>query len=103
MQSESGRRFDSSKRHAKGRRGFPLINLITVNFSRKKTPKHADISPGIEEKIQNEKPNKEYCLKGGFATVLETRILCFPEVNWLKCYTHHGAITQMWLHIDFLI
>lgn len=69
------------------------MNLIPENFGKKENPKHADTSPGMEEKMQNDRENRRYCLKGDFSTILETQILAFSEVNWMKCYTLLGKLS----------
>lgn len=58
-----------------------------------KTWKHADISPGMEEKGQNGRENRVCCLQGDFSAILETQILSFPEVNRKKCCTHRGKLS----------
>lgn len=45
-----------------------------------KSKKHTHVSPGMEEKMQNERENRRYSLKGDFSAILETRIL-FPSLN----------------------
>jgi len=43
----------------------------------------------MEEKMQNERENRGYCLKGDFSAILATQMLSFSEVNCKKCSTHH--------------
>lgn len=59
----------------------------------------------MEEKMQNERENRGYCLKGDFSAILATQMLSFSggKMEEMLHAPPWEAIIQIWLQIDFLI